>query len=69
MKTLLFTGWSFMRALRLVTGIAAIIFSIPGRDILLGLAGGFLLLMAVLNFGCCGVNGCSIKAKNPKIKT
>ena len=55
-----------MRVLRLVMGIAGVIFSILNRDILLGMAGGFLLLMAVLNFGCCGVNGCKIKTNNPK---
>jgi membrane-bound ClpP family serine protease len=58
-----------MRVLRLVMGTAGLIFSILNRDILLGISGGFLLLIAVLNFDCGGVNGCSVKMHNPKMKT
>lgn len=60
MKTLLTTGWSFMRILRLIMGTAVIVVAIVRHDMLLGLAGGFLVLMSVLNAGCCGTSGCSI---------
>lgn len=69
MKTVLTTGWNFMRVIRLVMGVAAIIFGIYRQDMLLGLAGGFLLLMSLLNAGCCGVSGCAVRPPNQKSKT
>lgn len=69
MKTVLLSGWNFMRVLRLVMGITGLIFSILNKDSLLGIAGGFLLLMAILNIGCCGINGCSVQTHNPRMKT
>lgn len=62
------TGWSFIRILRLIMGTAGLIFAIRNHDILLGLAGGLLLLMAVFNFGCCAVGGCSVPTNNTKMK-
>lgn len=59
----LVTGWTVPRIFRLVMGIAALVFGIIGRDMLLSAAGGFLALMAVLNSGCCGVGGCSVPAR------
>ena len=69
MKTLLTTGWTFMRVFRLVTGIAALVYAIVSADIMLGFAGGFLLLMGILNFGCCGAGGCPIPADRSKSET
>ena len=69
MKTLLTTGWSFMRILRVGMGIAALVFAIKDHDFMLGAAGGFLLVMGVMNIGCCGVNGCSVNTRPSKKST
>lgn len=52
-----------MRFLRLAVGIYALVQAILTRDYLLGMAGGFLLFMAVMNVGCCGVGGCSVNTR------
>lgn len=62
MKTFALSQWSFMRVLRLLTGLVGVFFGLKNQDFLLGMAGGFLLFMAFTNTGCCGVNGCSIPA-------
>jgi hypothetical protein len=59
MKTIIY-GWNLMRALRLVFGLVAIGQAIMTRDWILGLAGGFLLFMALANIGCCGAGGCKL---------
>ena len=56
-----------MRAIRLTMGVVAIVFAILRQDMLLGAAGGFLLLTALLNAGCCGVNGCAVPTRNQKL--
>lgn len=67
MRSLLTTGWSFMRIIRVGMGVAAMIFAFKDHDFILGIAGSFLLLMGVMNIGCCGVNGCSVNARtSPK---
>jgi Kef-type K+ transport system membrane component KefB len=62
MKTILY-GWNFMRALRLILGVAVIVQGVVAKDtvsIVLGvLVGG----MALANIGCCGTSGCAI---NPR---
>ena len=68
MKTLITTGWNFMRMLRLSLGVVALFFAFLNQDTLLGFAGGFLLLTAVLNIGCCGVSTCTAKSCSPKVK-
>lgn len=68
MKMLLLKGWNFMRILRLIMGIVVIVFAIFNHDTILGLAGGFLVLMSVLNIGCCGVGSCPVPARNIKGK-
>lgn len=60
MKTLLFSGWSLLRVLRLAMGILAVVFVVRGHDALLGAAGGLLLFMAIFSVGCCGAGGCAI---------
>ena len=69
MKALLVTGWSFMRLLRLATGLVGIVFGFKNNDTLLGFAGFFLLLMAVFNIGCCGVGGCGITPQKEGAKS
>ncbi|MDP4147958.1 MAG: hypothetical protein Q8927_10235 [Bacteroidota bacterium] len=59
MKTIIY-GWNLMRALRLIFGIVAIGQAIFTRDWVLGLAGAFLLFMALANIGCCGAGQCKL---------
>ena len=64
MKTLLTTGWNFMRMFRLIMGIVALTFAFSQRDTLLG---GFLILMAIFNTGCCGAS-CAIPTRGREAK-
>lgn len=59
-----------MRGLRLLMGLVAMGQAIATRDWIMGLAGGFLLFMALANVGCCGVNGCTIqpRSKSPGLR-
>lgn len=61
----IFSGWHFMRWLRLLVGGYALWQSIEMSDWMLAVAGVFLLVMAVFNIGCCGAGGCSIQASRP----
>ena len=49
-----------MRLLRLVIGVWAVIAAFQTRDAVLGIVGGLLLIMAMMNIGCCGISGCRI---------
>lgn len=69
MKAFIATGWNFMRILRLIMGVAVLVFAIRNTDILAGLAGGFLVLMSVLNAGCCGMGACPVPGRDQKVKT
>ncbi|OQP59048.1 hypothetical protein [Niastella populi] len=69
MKTLIATGWNFMRILRLIIGIVVTVFAIRSHDLLLGLGGSFLVLLAVLNAGCCGAGACSTGSCKVDTKT
>lgn len=57
------SNWSFMRIFRMVAGIAFTIFAFVQRDVMLGLAGGVLVLLAATNTGQCGIGGCSVPAR------
>lgn len=57
MRTIL-TGWNFMRFLRLGIGIYALVGAWMQREPLLAAAGGFLVLMALFNAGCCAGGAC-----------
>jgi hypothetical protein len=63
MKQMIFSNWNFMRALRLIMGIAIAVQAVMARDALFGLAGLLLTGMAVFNIGCCGTGGCSTPVK------
>ena len=63
------TGWNLIRVVRLIIGVAGIVAAILGHDPLLGFAGGILVLMAVLNMGCCGVAGCQVPGTYPGKKS
>lgn len=70
-KQTLFTGWNFMRWLRLVFGIFFTIQGIQSSDTLMGVVGAFFLLTAVTNTGCCGAGGCATpvnKSSNDKVE-
>ncbi len=58
-KQTLFTGWHFMRWVRLVFGIFFLIQAIQVPDMLMGLAAGFFLVTAITNTGCCGGGTCA----------
>jgi len=59
-------GWNILRMLRLLIGIAAVVQGISQRENVLWIAGSFLLLSAVFDFGCCGSTGCAVR---PRAKT
>ncbi len=65
MKAIL-SNWSIMRGLRLVLGIAAFVQAFIQKDITLGLLAAFLLLTAISNIGCCGLNGCAVNFKQKR---
>lgn len=59
-KQTLFTGWHFMRWLRLGLGVFIAIQAIQTHDTLAGFIAAFFLFQAVTNTGCCGSNGCAV---------
>jgi hypothetical protein len=59
MKTLLLKNWNIMRVLRLAIAVWLLVSAFQAKEIMFGLLGGLLLIMAVMNVGCCGVNGCA----------
>lgn len=61
-KQTLFTGWHFMRWLRLGLGVFIAIQAIRAQDTLSGFIATFFLFQAVTNMGCCGSNGCPVPA-------
>ena len=63
-KQMLFTGWHFMRGLRLVLGIIIAIQAIQMRDAMSGFIAAFFLFQAIANVGCCGVNNCIVPEPN-----
>ena len=58
-KQTLFTGWNFMRWLRLGLGIFISVQAIQDHDPFSGFIAAFFLFQAAMNTGCCGVNTCS----------
>jgi hypothetical protein len=65
-KRTLFTGWYFMRWLRLVFGMLFGIEAIKTNYTFMGFAAAFFLFMAIFNTGCCGSAGCAIHYKKSK---
>ena len=58
-KQTLFTGWHFMRWLRLAFGIFFTVQAIQTPDTLSVIAAAFFLLTALTNMGCCGAGTCA----------
>lgn len=65
-KQILFTGWHFMRWLRLAFGVFFIIQAIEMHDILIGAVGGFFLFTAITNTGCCGAGSCTVPIRKSR---
>ena len=55
----LFTGWHFMRWLRLGLSLFIAFQAVQTQDIFSGIIAIFLLFQVVTNTGCCGANGCA----------
>lgn len=62
MKTIL-QNWNVMRGFRLLLGIVALVQAVMQHDMTVGLLGGFLLVTALANVGCCGSTGCAVKVQ------
>ncbi len=60
LKQRLFTGWHFMRVLRLALGIWILVMAIQAKDIATGLFSVFFIYTALAGVGCCGANGCYV---------
>lgn len=56
MKYRIFTGWNFMRVLRLVLGCAIVWQAAASRQWPIVIVGTLLVLLALLNAGLCGVS-------------
>jgi hypothetical protein len=52
--------WDFARILRLIVGVTVVGQAFIMQELLLGIGGAMLTTMAVLNIGCCGIQGCSV---------
>jgi hypothetical protein len=60
MKERIVSNWSVIRLIRLLIGAGAAVQGILQKETILIAAGLFLLLGAVLNYGCCGSAGCPV---------
>jgi hypothetical protein len=65
-KEKLFTGWHFMRWLRLVLGVVFMVQAIQMHDTVIGVIAGFFLVTAISNIGCCGAASCATPKRNEK---
>jgi len=59
-KQRLFSGWHFMRVIRLGLGIWILVMAIQTRDIATGLFSAFFIYTALAGVGCCGVGDCYV---------
>jgi len=57
-KQTLFTGWNFMRLIRLGFGVFFAVQAFQTHDTLVGFVAAFFLLTSIFNVGCCGSGGC-----------
>lgn len=68
LKRTLFTDWHFMRWVRLIFGVFAVATAVWFNDGFMGIIGGFFLLTAFTNTGCCGASGCAVRPKGSQLK-
>ncbi|MFN8321687.1 MAG: hypothetical protein U0T74_03415 [Chitinophagales bacterium] len=64
----LFTGWHFMRWLRLGIGIYIAIQAVMMKDTIMGFFSAIFLVQAFTNTGCCGTQACAVPKKNSQLK-
>jgi hypothetical protein len=67
-KETLFSGWHFVRWLRLVLGIFIAIQAIETKDVLSGLISAFFLFQALTNKGCCTSISCAVDPKQNSLQ-
>jgi len=60
MKQRIFSGWNFMRFLRLGIGAYFAVQTVETMEIFSGLIAAFFLFQAITNTGCCGANACAM---------
>lgn len=58
-------SFGYWRLLRIIFGAIALVEAFVTHDVILGMGGIVVAGMAVLNMGCCGINGCNTSI-NPK---
>lgn len=54
MKTLLFSNWTFLRAIRLLLGVAFILSASMQMQIIPAVIGGLFIYQSLANVGCAG---------------
>jgi len=57
-------GWSAARVTRLMIGVLVFAWAAFSADGMMMVLGGWLALMPLLNFSCCGSGGCDIDQEN-----
>jgi hypothetical protein len=60
MKQRITGNWTTVRFLRFLIGSVAVVQGIVQREVVVILAGLFVFMGAILNFGCCGSAGCPV---------
>ena len=69
MRERVLNNWNVVRFVRLLIGAGAVVQGIGQKETFLTTAGLFLLLGALLNYGCCGSAGCPVSySKRPTAK-
>lgn len=56
-------GWHFIRVVRLLMGVAAMVQAVWLQEWLLAILGGFIAAMAIFNQSCCG-QSCATNSSN-----
>lgn len=63
MKQIIFRNWHFMRLVRLVLGMVIAIQAVANKDAMFAVFWVLFAVMALLNYGCCGISGCDVPTK------
>ncbi|HNU49250.1 MAG TPA: hypothetical protein PKM40_10465 [Bacteroidia bacterium] len=59
-----FSGWNWMRIIRLALGIFIVIQGVQDKSWIIVILGILFTVMAVFNAGCCYARSCSMPADN-----
>lgn len=65
--SLIFSGWSAIRVIRLVAGLVLLGEGIRIGDLAMALAGGFFVALPLFNVSLCGISSCSTPLKRNEI--